>query len=93
MNNYEGIFIIKPDFKEDEVKNVFKSIGDLVTKNGGSIKKEEVWGKRQLIYPVKKLKEAYYYKLDFEAPSEALSKLEAACKLNADIIRTMITRR
>ena len=93
MNTYEGIFIIKPDIKEEEVKNVFKTIGDLVAKNGGSVKKEDVWGKRQLAYPIKKFKEAYYYKLDFEAPSEAVAKLEGACKLNADIVRMMITRR
>ena len=56
MNNYEGIFIIKPDLKEEDVKNVFKSVSDAVTKNGGNIKKEESWGKRQLVYPVKKFK-------------------------------------
>ncbi len=93
MNNYEGIFIIKPEIKEEDVKNVFKAIGDMVTKNGGNIKKEDPWGKRLLAYPVKKLKEAYYYKLDFESPSNTVAKVEAACKLNADIVRAMITRR
>ena len=39
MNNYEGIFIIKPDLNEEAVKNVFKALGELVVKNGGSIKK------------------------------------------------------
>jgi len=94
MNDYEGIFIIKPDLKEEDVKGVFKSIADSVTKNGGSIKKEESWGKRQLVYPVRKFKEAYYYKLEFMAPSEAIAKLEATYKLgDAMILRTMITRR
>lgn len=93
-NNYEGIFIIKPDLKEEDVKNVFKSINESVTKNGGLVKKEESWGKRQLAYPVKKFKEGYYYKLDFESPAGEIIKLEAACKLNdAVILRTMITRR
>ena len=93
MNNYEGIFIIKPDIKEEDVKNAFKAINDLVIKSGGSVIKEDVWGKRPLSFPVKKFKEAYYYKLDFEAPSEAVSKIEGACKLNADVLREMITRR
>lgn len=94
MNAYEGIFIIKPDLKEEDVKNIFKSISDSVVKNGGSVKKEESWGKRQLAYPVRKFKEGYYYKLDFDAPPDAVSKLEAAYKLNdATILRTMITRR
>lgn len=94
MNDYEAIFIIKPDLKEEEVKDVFKVIGDAVTKNGGSVKKEENWGKKPLAYPVKKFKEGYYYKLDFAAPSEAISKLESAYKLSGEtILRTMITRR
>lgn len=93
MENYEGLFIIKPEIKEEDLKGIFTAINDNVTKNGGSVKKEEVWGKRQLAYPVKKAKEGHYYKLDFTAPTNVISKLEEAFKLNADILRTMITRR
>ena len=93
MNNYEGLFILKPDLKDEDAKIAFKVIDDLVIKNGGNVKKEEIWGKRPLAYPVKKFKEGHYYKLDFEAPSDIVAKLDAACKLNADIIRAMISRR
>jgi small subunit ribosomal protein S6 len=93
VNNYEGIFIIKPTLKEEGVKNVFKGIGDSVVKNGGAVKKEESWGRKLLVYPINKFKEAYYYKLDFSAPAAAVSKLEAGYKLNSDILRIMITRR
>ena len=93
MNNYEGLFIIKSDIKEEDLKNVFKGIIDTVAKNGGQMNKEESWGKKQLSYPVKKAKEGYYYKLEFTAPAEAIAKLEAGFKLNADILRMMITRR
>lgn len=93
MNNYETLFIIKPDMKEEDIKILFKVLSDGVTKNGGAIIKEESWGKKQLVYPVKKFKEGYYYKLDFTAPADAITKLEASYKLNQDILRTMITRR
>ena len=93
MNNYEGLFIMKPDLKEDDLKNVIKAIGESVTKSGGAVKKEENWGKRQLAYPIKKAKEGYYYKLDFEAQAASISKMEEIYKLNADILRAMITRR
>lgn len=93
MENYEGLFIIKPDIKEEDVKSVLKVITDNVAKNGGSITKEEHWGKKQLAYPVKKFKEGYYYKLEFASPTAAIAKLEEVCRLSDDIIRTMITRR
>lgn len=93
MENYEGLFIIKPDIKEEDIKGIYKGISDNITKNGGNVKKEDAWGKKQLAYPVKKFKEGYYYKLDFAAPTNAITKLEETYKLNSDIIRTMITRR
>ena len=93
MNNYEILFIIKPDLNEEGVKNAIKAITDSVTKNGGTVKKEENWGKKQLVYPVKKSREGYYYKLDFMAPPSAVEKLEAGYRLNADILRTMVTKR
>lgn len=93
MENYEALFIIKPEIKEEDVKNICKVITDNLTKNGGNVKKEELWGKKQLAYPVKKSKEGYYYKLDFAAPTNVIAKLEEAYRLNADILRAMITRR
>lgn len=93
MNNYEGIFIIKSDLKEEDVKGIFKSISDSIAKNDGNVKKEENWGKKPLAYSIRKFKEAYYYKVDFSMLPGAVSKLEAACKLNADILRAMVTRR
>jgi len=93
MQNYEGIFIIKPEIKDEDVKNVFKLISDSVIKYGGTVKKEEPWGKRSLAYPINKVKEGHYFKLDFLAPTNAIVKLEETCRLNDDILRTMITRR
>jgi small subunit ribosomal protein S6 len=94
MNNYEGLFIIRPDLKEEDIQGAIKAIGESVTKNGGSVKKEETWGKKQLAYPIRKFREGYYYKLDFEAPPAAIIKLESVYKLSDEtILRTMITRR
>lgn len=93
MNNYEILFIIKPDLKEEDLKSVIKNLNDAVIKNGGTVKKEEAWGKKQLVYPVKKFKEGYYYKLDFTSPAAAIDKLEAAHRLNESILRTMVTKR
>ncbi|MBN1526623.1 MAG: 30S ribosomal protein S6 [Candidatus Omnitrophica bacterium] len=93
MENYEGLFIVKPDLRDEEVKNVCKSIGDAIAKNGGSVQKEEEWGKRPLAYKVKKSGDGYYYKVDFSAPPAAIMKLETAYKLHPGILRTMITKR
>jgi small subunit ribosomal protein S6 len=93
MNNYEILFILKPDLKEEDLKNIIKGIVDSVAKNGGTVNKEENWGKKQLVYPVKKAKDGYYYKLEFTAPPAAIEKMEAGHRLNTEILRTMVTKR
>lgn len=93
MENYEGIFIVKPEIKDEDAKGVFKVISDSVIKNGGTVKKEELWGKRPLASLVKKSKEGHYFKLDFSAPTSVIAKLEDIYKMNNDILRVMITRR
>jgi len=93
VNAYDGLFIVKPELKEEDLKSVLKTINESIAKNGGSVKKEESWGRRQLAYPVKKFKEGYYYKLDFEVQPAAVSKIEAMYKLNPDVLRVMITRK
>jgi len=93
MNNYEGLFIIKSNLQEEDLKIVYKSISDAIGKNSGSVNKEEAWGKRQMAYPVNKARDGYYFKVDFTAPSQSILKLESAYKLNGDILRMMITRR
>ena len=93
MNNYEGLFIIKPDLKESEAEGVYKAIADSLAKNKATLTKEEKWGKRDLTYRIKKSKEGAYYKVDFQSPPEAISKLKEAYSLNADILRVVITKR
>jgi small subunit ribosomal protein S6 len=93
MKTYEGLFIINPNLKEDDVKKAFKAITDSITKNNGSVEKEESWGKKQLAYPVRKFREGYYYKLNFSLPPESVEKIEGIYKLNGDILRTLISKR
>jgi small subunit ribosomal protein S6 len=93
VENYEALFIIKPDITEENVKGIIKTIADAVVKASGAIKKEENWGKKQLAYPVKKFKEGFYYKLEFTAPTNSIIKLEETYRLNSDILRAMVTRR
>ena len=93
MNSYEGLFIIKPDLKEAEAAGALKAVADFLSKNKAEIKKEDNWGKRQFAYPIKKFRDGIYYKVEFDSPPQAISKLKEACALNADILRVMITKR
>jgi len=90
MAEYEALFIIDPE-KEKSVKEITSGITGTVGKVGGSVTKEENWGKQRLAYPVKKNSDGIYHKLDFSAEPAKISELSNIFKLNTDILRVMIT--
>jgi len=90
MKEYEAIFIIDPD-KEKSLKEITGAIAAGISKNRGKIRREENWGKQRLAYLIKKKNEGIYYKLDFSIDPSEISALNNSYRLNANILRAMIT--
>lgn len=93
MNNYEGIFIIKPTLTEEVNKKVVSYIEGEISKNNGKIENPENWGRKNLAYSVKKNREGIYYKIDFKIEPAKISELKKTYRLNEDILRVMIVRK
>ena len=92
MKQYEAIFIIDPA-KEASIKEITETITASIAKIGGKVEKEEDWGKQKNAYPIKKSKEGVYSKIDFSIDPSQIGALNSAYKLNADILRFMITKK
>lgn len=93
MNKYEGIFIIKPDLKEEDVKALLGSIEDEVKKNNGRFDEVKSWGRRRLAYSIKKFDEGLYYQIDFNVIPTALRGMQREFHLNDNILRFMIIKK
>lgn len=91
MVKYEAMFIVKPDLGEAETKNVYTQISDVITKNAGVISNAAVWSeKRKLMFPIKKQQDGIYYLVNFTMPTDAITKMKYAFKLNDSILRVLI---
>lgn len=88
MNDYALTILLKPDLDE-------KARGELIgsiTKKIGQVKKEDLWGNRELAYPIKKQQKAFYAHFEFEANPGDISSLDKSLKLEEDIIRYLLVR-
>lgn len=93
MNQYEAMFIIKPDLSEEDRKTLFTQLADAVTKNGGTVSAGAVWAeKRKLFFPLKKCRDGLYYLLSFAVGPLAVKDINAVYTLNESILRVLITR-
>jgi len=93
MNKYEAMFIVKPDLSEEDKKNLFQQINDVVTKNKGSVEQGSLWAeKKKLFFPIKKHTEGVYYLLSFSLDPLAIKDIRHAYKLNENILRVLISK-
>ncbi len=90
MKEYEALFVIDPA-RENDLKKVTDNIAQSITKAKGNVTKEENWGKQKIAYAIKKTPEGIFYKLNFSVDPREISTIKSDYKLNADILRVMIT--
>ncbi len=92
MPLYESIFIARQDVSAPQVEVLTKTFGDIVTEQGGQLKKTEQWGLRNLAYRINKNKKGHYVLFNIEASPEAIAEMERNMKLHEDVLRFMTIR-
>ena len=93
MKNYEIMFIVKPTLSDEEVKNVVKTFGEVITNNGSKLVETKDMGQRELAYEIKKIKSGFYYVFEVEANDDkAIKEFDRLAFISNDIIRHLITK-
>lgn len=86
-NMYESAVIINAALDDAQIEAIITKIQDTIQLNGGTISVLDKWGRKRLAYMINKSKIGFYVIFRFEAPSEAISKLERVYRLEESIIR------
>ena len=92
MSLYENIFIARQDISGAQVDALADTFTQLVTDNGGEVKKREYWGLRSLAYRMRKNRKGHYVLLNIDAPPPAIAELERTMRINEDVIRYLTIR-
>ncbi|MPS75506.1 MAG: 30S ribosomal protein S6 [Microbacterium sp.] len=91
-HQYELMVILTPEIDERQVAPTLDKFLKVITNDGGSIDKVDVWGKRRLAYEIQKKTEGIYAVVNFTATSAATQELDRQLKLNEQIMRTKVLR-
>lgn len=92
MALYEHTFIARPDLSGQQAQTLAEELGELISTNGGEVKKTEYWGLRTLAFRVKKNRKGHYIHLNLDAPAAAISELERNERIHDDVIRYMTVK-
>ncbi len=92
MRHYEVVFLVHPD-QSEQVPAMVERYSAIVTDGGGTIHRQEDWGRRQLAYPINKIHKAHYVLMNIECDGDTLAELENTFRFNDAVIRHLVVRR
>ena len=74
MRKYEVVFIIRP-MEEEATNAVIEKFSNLIVANGGTIDKEDRWGKKRLAYEIKDCTDGFYCLFEYTAEPACSAEL------------------
>ena len=92
MRHYEIVFLVHPD-QSEQVDAMVDRYRSIIEKGGGTIHRQEDWGRRQLAYLIDKVHKAHYVLMNIECNRETLDELESAFRFNDAVIRSLVLNR
>ena len=92
MNNYELALVVNAKIDDEARTNTVEAVKELITRFGGSITNVDEWGRRRLAYEIQKVREGYYYFIQFDAGSNAPREIEDRLRIMENVIRYLCIR-
>jgi small subunit ribosomal protein S6 len=92
MDKYELTVIVPPELSEEDRDKILTKVEELIKANKGEVASRDMWGRRELAYPIKKYKEGIYVLFTFTAPKEGIKDIDYKTKINDDIIRYLLVK-
>ena len=92
MRKYEALYIIRPNFEEEQYKNFVEKYNAVIQANGGEVIKVDLWGKRRLAYEIEKIHGGYYVLVEFRGEATLPAELERNFRINDEILRYIVVK-
>ena len=93
MNKYELAVVVSARIEDEERAAVVDKCKALVERFGGVITEVDDWGKKRLAYEIQKMKEAFYYFIQFESEdSNCPNEVEAHIRIMEPVIRYLCVK-
>jgi small subunit ribosomal protein S6 len=88
LNKYALTIVLRNDLEEKERKELL----DSTTKKFGKLLKEDLWGARDLAYPIQHQTKGYYAHYEFEGEPNSVSPIDRSLKIDENVLRYLLVR-
>ncbi len=92
MRHYEVVFLVHPD-QSEQVPAMLERYRSMIEATGGTIHRQEDWGRRQLAHSIAKVHKAHYLMLNIECDNATLDELVGAFRFSDAVLRHLVIKR
>lgn len=93
LRQYEMMIILDPDTDERTVAPSLDKYLSVISTEGGTVDKVDIWGRRRLAYDIQKKSEGIYAVVDFSSTPATAKELDRQLGLNEVVLRTKVHRK
>ncbi|MGN0367922.1 MAG: 30S ribosomal protein S6 [Wujia sp.] len=92
MNKYELALVVSTKIDDDARAAVVDKAKAIIEKAGGTITNIDEKGKLRLAYEIQKMREGYYYFIQFDANADAPAQIESSVRIMESVLRYLCVR-
>ena len=92
MNKYELTLVVSAKIEDEARVATVEAVKELIAKFGGTITNIDDWGKKKLAYEIQKMKEGFYYFIQFDAQATAPIEIESRIRIMENVVRYLCTK-
>jgi small subunit ribosomal protein S6 len=86
------LLIVDPRLTDEEVAQLSARLQDALVALGGEVVSLDDWGRRRLVFELRKQREGHYLLLQVRGTPTAMREYERQLKLNESVLRFLTTR-
>ena len=92
MNKYELALVVNAKIEDEARVATVDKVKSIIEQFGGTITNVDEWGKKKLAYEIQKMREGYYYFIQFDASSDCPDKIEQRVRIMEPVIRYLCVK-
>lgn len=92
MNKYELAVVVSAKIEDDERAATVEKVKAYIERFGGTVTNVDEWGKKRLAYDIQKMKEAFYYFIQFDAEASVPYEVENSIRIMENVVRYLCVR-
>ena len=93
MSKYELALVVNAKIEDEAREAVVEKAKGYVARYGGTVTEVEEWGKKRLAYEVQKMREGFYYFIQFEADATCPAEVEIHVRIMDNVMRYLVVKK